>query len=422
MSVGKSAPHKMHSFAAIYNYDEAAGESIHELPKLTRLFSEIIVRPFKAFTFYGASAFKNFWVNPQIVEDSKISLKKIGGQVVELRTPDGDALEGMYLSAHDFKGKCDLYLEEITGKDRKGKPVQMLAIKRSLYQPVSIPGKPSDLAPSAEAVKFLKFAEEELNLHIINNKELISDPIDKSKKIDFYFQGIVLPDNSRIAAPPPKDDEGSEPTVLICPGAVGNYATYKNLAASYLLRGLNVMMIDYRGYGKSEGSPTPHKLNLDVETAYQYLHKQKRVENKDLLLHGHCLGVGPAAHLAARRPGINLISDRSFAEYREVARHLIPVIGRMVHAILPWIVNYNNAENLQKIEGHMAIIAGKKDEVIPQDQTTKQIDSLPINKPGQHFKYIEADVEHKGLWRKDLVAVEALDQFLEQAGLRRRLF
>lgn len=200
-----------------------------------------------------------------------------------------------------------------------------------------------------------------------------------------------------------------------------SYAAYKGLAA-YLIRGINVMMVDFRGYGRSEGSPTDVRTKLDLDTAYQYLQTQYNIKNEDLIVHGHCLGGGPASDLAARRPGVNLILDRSFSDYREIARERFPVFQKLISAIMPSIVNYNNAENLRNVKGNVAIAMSVEDAVIPREQITKLIDNLPDSEPSKHYQLMHTTERHTGLWTDDAITAKQFDQFLNKTGLRGRLF
>lgn len=221
--------------------------------------------------------------------------------------------------------------------------------------------------------------------------------------------------------PPILSESGSsEPTVLLAGGSGMGYPAYKGFAASYLIRGMNVMMIDFRGYGESEGSPTDHKTYLDLETAYQYLKEVHHVENKDILVHGHCQGAGPGSNLAGRRKDVNLLIDRSFADYSEMSRRRYPLIGGLIAKIMPSILNYNNAENLKKVTGHTAIVFGTEDEVIPDSQIDKLIESTPATK--KTHKIIEANISHTGMWADNIVDSQVLDAFLDGAHLRRKVF
>lgn len=58
----------------------------------------------------------------------------------------------------------------------------------------------------------------------------------------------------------------SNPTVLISGGNGGLYISYKTLVALYLIRGLDIILADFRGYGTSTGTPTAYNTKLDLET------------------------------------------------------------------------------------------------------------------------------------------------------------
>ncbi len=220
------------------------------------------------------------------------------------------------------------------------------------------------------------------------------------------------------------DRNFSQPTALISPGSGMSYAAYKGLAASYLIRGINVMMVDFRGFGESEGSPTETRTKIDLDTEYQYLQIKHHVKNEDLLIHGHCLGGGPASDLASRRPGTNLILDRTFSDYSEVARERFPIIRNLIGGIMPSIVNYNTSENLHNVQGNVAIVIAAKDTVIPEEQIHKLIKNLPNPQMGDKriYKLIESSGEHTGLWADEIKAAAQFDAFLNETKLRRKLF
>lgn len=83
-------------------------------------------------------------------------------------------------------------------------------------------------------------------------------------------------------------------------------------------------------------------------------------------------------------------------------------------------MNYNNAENLKRVEGHTAIVHGTQDIVIPKRQTEKLIESTPDT--DKTHAVIEADVTHTGAWTEHASSVEAFNEFLEKAHLRRKVF
>jgi pimeloyl-ACP methyl ester carboxylesterase len=198
----------------------------------------------------------------------------------------------------------------------------------------------------------------------------------------------------------------------------------------YALRGIDVLMVDFRGYGKSTGSPTETKVKLDLETAYQYLKKEKKLDNKNIILHGHCLAGAIASDLAARHPGVNLVLDRSFAEHREMIgpamasgvsnptlKKVCLKIAKIVKKILPSIVNFNTALNLEKVTGNVAIVKSLKDELVPDEQTDKLLEKMPDS-----GKYLFFEGGHDSSWSSSPKTCKQFDSFLERANLMHKLF
>ena len=65
--------------------------------------------------------------------------------------------------------------------------------------------------------------------------------------------------------------------------------------------GVNILAVDYRGYGKSEGKPDEAGVYQDADAAYDYLTKQRHFRAEDIIIYGHSLGGAVAVNLASRR-------------------------------------------------------------------------------------------------------------------------
>jgi hypothetical protein len=76
--------------------------------------------------------------------------------------------------------------------------------------------------------------------------------------------------------------------------------------------GVNVLAVDYRGYGKSEGKPDEAGVYKDADAAYDYLIKERHFHAEDIFIYGHSLGGAVAVNLASRRPCGGLIVQSSF--------------------------------------------------------------------------------------------------------------
>lgn len=397
----------------------AFGPDIERLGKKNKVADFIqtnFVRLFKYFIYPGASFLKSRFSNPVRIQQAKEKLISVGGEVVKLKTPDGDVIEGMYLNASVFKSKISKYCDLIEEDNYDGTKKQILAFKDEYCALKSTRFK------DKENYSYMKLTPEAQSFfNLLDNFGIEVDEKGEVPETNIKRPLIKL-GNVPVDLPLMNTDTDHGPTCLISGGSAVNYPAYKSVAASYLLRGINVMMIDFRGYAQNDGSPTAHKTKLDVETAYQYLVEMHGVKNNQLIVHGHCLGGGPAADLAARRPGINLLLDRSFAEFRETALNQWPRMRSIIYHLLPWVVNYNNAENVSKIKGSVAIVKALQDDTISPDQIDKLIDSLPNTVSGKTAKLIHSLGEHTGSWANYPGTVDEFNQFLEQIHLRRRLF
>jgi uncharacterized protein len=105
----------------------------------------------------------------------------------------------------------------------------------------------------------------------------------------------------------------------------GNASNIANRAPAYeFLRDLpaNVLALEYRGYGRSEGKPSETGLYLDSEAAYQYLVDAKGTNPKTIISFGQSLGTTVAAHLAAQHEVGGVVLEAPFPSAAHMARRV----------------------------------------------------------------------------------------------------
>ncbi len=114
-------------------------------------------------------------------------------------------------------------------------------------------------------------------------------------------------------------------TVLHLHGNGGNLAWH--LGGSWWLpeQGYQVLMVDYRGYGLSEGEPSLPAIYQDIDAAFQWLDQAPEVQGKPLVLLGQSLGGALAVHYLVEHPQRQrqlkaLVLDGVPASYRDVGR------------------------------------------------------------------------------------------------------
>ncbi len=117
--------------------------------------------------------------------------------------------------------------------------------------------------------------------------------------------------------------------VLYLHGNAGSLSSWGSIASDFLEHGYDVLIPDYRGYGKSTGKVTSERMLLsDAEKAYEYLEKHHPEDR--IIVYGRSLGTGIATHLAATRNPKMLILESAYYSLRDLARRQFPFLPPML--------------------------------------------------------------------------------------------
>ena len=147
----------------------------------------------------------------------------------------------------------------------------------------------------------------------------------------------------------------------------GNASNIANRAPTYdFLRSTpaNVLALEYRGYGHSEGKPSETGIYKDAEAAYQYLVIAKRTDPKSIISFGQSLGTTVAIHLAAHHPVAGVILEAPFPSASAVAKHFYPFLPGVSLLVRS---QFTTQERLQQINAPLLIVHCTEDPVIPFD-------------------------------------------------------
>lgn len=180
----------------------------------------------------------------------------------------------------------------------------------------------------------------------------------------FALEGVderVLdaPDGARLISWYAKAPPG-RPTILYFHGNAGNLANRSERVRRYVARGLGLLMLSYRSYSGSTGSPTERANVADAKLAYEAL-VQEGVAPEDIIVYGESLGSGVAVQLAAEKPVGGVILDAPYTAIVDVAVGAYPVFP------VRWFLfdRYETMRYLPKVRAPLLIIHGEADEVIP---------------------------------------------------------
>jgi pimeloyl-ACP methyl ester carboxylesterase len=137
------------------------------------------------------------------------------------------------------------------------------------------------------------------------------------------------------------------------------------IAKAALPLGVNLFMIDHRGYGRSAGMPTLSNFKGDVLAAYDYLREHNN--GRPIVVHGFSLGSFLAAHVAANRPVAGLVLESTATDVPEWAQAQIPGYAKPVVRlkIAQELAAESNRRVVRQYRGPLLLLVGSKDRVTP---------------------------------------------------------
>ncbi len=125
--------------------------------------------------------------------------------------------------------------------------------------------------------------------------------------------------------------------------------------------GLSTFIIDYRGYGRSQGEISEHGAYLDAEAAWNYLVKTKNIPWQKIVVFGRSLGAAIAANNAASHAPGALILESAFTSVPDMAAQLYPIFPvRLLSRF-----QFNTNKFLLSVKCPVLIIHSPDDEIIP---------------------------------------------------------
>ncbi|KAK2462638.1 hypothetical protein APHAL10511_005371 [Amanita phalloides] len=143
------------------------------------------------------------------------------------------------------------------------------------------------------------------------------------------------------------------------------------IAKKFFKMRCNVLMVSYRGYGLSEGSPTEKGLRRDAQAALDYVLSNPRLMASPVVVYGLSLGGAVAIDLTSRNPTkiSALIVENTFTSLPDVV-HGWPVVG-----FISFLCHqrWNSAAKIVRIPPTLPILmlSGRKDEVVPPKHMSK---------------------------------------------------
>ncbi|WP_427159620.1 alpha/beta hydrolase [Aliinostoc sp. HNIBRCY26] len=135
--------------------------------------------------------------------------------------------------------------------------------------------------------------------------------------------------------------------------------------------GFSVLLIDYRGYGRSEGAfPDEMSVYQDAATAWNYLVNQRKIDPKNIFIYGHSLGGAVAIDLAVKQPqAAGLIVQGSFTSIREMIDYRNTFRAFPIDLILNQ--RFESIKKIPQLKMPVLFIHGTADETVPSFMSQK---------------------------------------------------
>ena len=157
----------------------------------------------------------------------------------------------------------------------------------------------------------------------------------------------------------------SAPVLLYFHGNGSNNGDLVDLALIFHKLGLSVLLIDYRGYGKSSLIfPNEKRLYEDAEAAWQYLTDIQKIEPNKIITYGHSLGGAIAIELATKHPEMGgLITEGTFTSIKSMAKHSYPLDIFPLELLITQ--RFDSINKIELLQVPLLMFHGTEDEIIP---------------------------------------------------------
>ena len=198
----------------------------------------------------------------------------------------------------------------------------------------------------------------------------------------------------------------SRTTVLFCHGNAGNISHRIEAIDMFCRIGLDVFIFDYRGYGRSQGSPTEEGLYTDAHAAFKYLIDKRNKDEGSIVIYGKSLGANVAVELCSKVRPAALISESAFTSALEMGKKLFPFLP------VKWFITikYDALSKIKDIYVPKLIIHSEDDEIIPFQQGRKLFEKAP--EPKEFYKMRGG--HNEAIFREKEDFVDKIDVFLQK--------
>jgi pimeloyl-ACP methyl ester carboxylesterase len=203
---------------------------------------------------------------------------------------------------------------------------------------------------------------------------------------------------------PPFDVRGRHPVAIFAHGNGELIDEWAEMLEPYRAMGVGLLLPEYRGYGRSAGTPAENAIVEDFCKFYDELLLRPDVDPSRIVLHGRSLGGGAVCALARRRAAAGLVLESTFTSVADVARRwLIP----------PSILTnrFDNESAVREFAHPILILHGRRDRVIPYSHAEA------LARVARQAKLVTYDCDHNDMRREPGGLWTEIRAYLESVGV-----
>jgi fermentation-respiration switch protein FrsA (DUF1100 family) len=152
------------------------------------------------------------------------------------------------------------------------------------------------------------------------------------------------------------------PTILYFHGNAFHLGERAAWFKGFIDAGFGLVAVSYRGFGKSEGSPSELGIYIDARAAIDYAEGQLNLSPRTLVYFGESLGTGVAVQMATERPPGLLVLQAPYTSVEKRAAEIYPFLIGVRHLAHD---KYNSLAKIGRVAAPILILHGANDAVIP---------------------------------------------------------
>ncbi|MFO7665393.1 MAG: alpha/beta fold hydrolase [Desulfobacterales bacterium] len=198
--------------------------------------------------------------------------------------------------------------------------------------------------------------------HVLFPRFMVETPPLQTQKTSDIERNFIETDSGKIEVwymPPASEAAGNPaPAVIFAHGNGELIDFWPDELRTFTEFGVGVMLVEYPGYGRSEGAPSQRSITDAFVCAYDFLVAKKGVDSSRVVFVGRSIGGGAICALAEKRSPAAIILMSSFTSVRSFSsKYLVP--GLLMRD------QFDNLKVVASYEGPVLVIHGRNDEIIP---------------------------------------------------------